>query len=274
MTTKPRLRREAEADASAEPIEAAVTPVETDRRTAARRDGERDGGRRRRRRGRGRGRGGEPREPRAARSLSRATPGPNTTIAHEDHDAGSPEEAMAPIQQQPRQGGAPGEAEGGDVRRRRRRGRRGGRRNRQGRERRSAVPIQWRRGPNPNLQHAVEDLDRPPASFDSAPAMKLRPSNGRSSTVPITSRRFTARSSRLLRHRLPHRPNRNRRAAARPSASRRRSALPAPPPSPVPISAADAGDLLDGERGQRPTQARLVGQAPVWATRASAGADI
>jgi ribonuclease E len=49
-------------------------------------------------------------------------------IAHEDHDAGSPEEAGA----EPRQEGAPGEsAETQEGRRRRRRGRRGGRRNRQ-----------------------------------------------------------------------------------------------------------------------------------------------
>ncbi len=101
---------------------------------------ERDGDlrRRRRRRGRGRGRGreGEPREARGPREPRATSEGgqPFTSetvaehaVAHEDHDAGSPEEegfgAGAP-----REEGAAGES--GDVRRRRRRGRRGGRRNR------------------------------------------------------------------------------------------------------------------------------------------------
>ena len=107
---------------------------------APRGDGERDG-RRRRRRGRGRGRGGEPREG-AGRPFTRETV-PEHAIAHEDHDAGSPEE-VGLDEQQPRQGGAPEDAEGGEVRRRRRRGRRGGRRNRQGRN--GEAPFQGNNG--------------------------------------------------------------------------------------------------------------------------------
>ncbi|HEY1472714.1 MAG TPA: Rne/Rng family ribonuclease [Pseudolabrys sp.] len=129
------------------------------------RDGERDGGRRRRRRGRGRGRGGEPREAReGAPQFTRET-APEHTIAREDHDAGSPEEAGFE-QQQPRQGGAPG-AEG-DVRRRRRRGRRGGRRNRQGRN--GDAPFQGNGGgAQPDMQHVGGDF--PPVSDEDASAI-------------------------------------------------------------------------------------------------------
>ena len=123
---------------------------------APRGDGEREGGRRRRRRGRGRG--GEPREPReGAPQFTRETV-PEHAIAHEDHDAGSPEEAGLDAQQ-PRQGGAPGGAEG-EVRRRRRRGRRGGRRNRQGRN---------GGGPDTGLQHTGADF--PPVSDEDASAI-------------------------------------------------------------------------------------------------------
>jgi ribonuclease E len=162
---------EAEADANEEPFEAAVTSVEANENRPRGGDSERDGGRRRRRRGRGRG--GEPREPReSAPQFTRDTV-PEHAIAHEDHDAGSPEE-VGLDEQQPRQGGAPGGPEGGDGRRRRRRGRRGGRRNRQGRE--GDAPFQSNGGrPEPELQRAVEDLDRPPSSFDSAPAYEAPP---------------------------------------------------------------------------------------------------
>ena len=131
---------------------------------APRGDGERDGGRRRRRRGRGRGRGGEPREPReGAPQFTRETV-PEHSIAHEDHDAGSPEEAGLG-EQQPHQGGAPGGAEG-EVRRRRRRGRRGGRRNRQGRN--GDAPFQAGNGggPGPDMQHTGTDF--PPVSDEDA----------------------------------------------------------------------------------------------------------
>ena len=139
-----------------------------------------DAGRRRRRRGRGRGRGGEPREGAAREGGARgphesAPPFTRDTVAehsvaHEDHDGGTPEEAG--FDQPPRQAGAPVNGEGGDTpetrRRRRRRGRRGGRRNKQ---RNGDTPF------NPNeaaseldVQRAVADLDKPPSNFDSAPA--------------------------------------------------------------------------------------------------------
>ncbi|MBI3704073.1 MAG: Rne/Rng family ribonuclease, partial [Rhizobiales bacterium] len=108
---------------------------ESQRETNGRGEGEREGGRRRRRRGRGRGRGGEPREAGAPREGA-----PQFTheavaehaIAHEDHDAGSPDE-QGGEQPQRLDSAAPG-GDGADTpegRRRRRRGRRGGRRNRQ-----------------------------------------------------------------------------------------------------------------------------------------------
>jgi ribonuclease E len=85
--------------------------------------------RRRRRRGRGRGRGREEgregREPREGQPFTQETVAEHA-IAHEDHDAGSPEEEGFGQPREAREEGAAGEGE----RRRRRRGRRGGRRNR------------------------------------------------------------------------------------------------------------------------------------------------
>jgi ribonuclease E len=100
---------------------------------AAEADGEqsRDGGehrRRRRRRGRGRGRGREEgREPREAQPFTQDTVAEHA-VAHEDHDAGSPEEEG--FGEQPRETRGEEGAAGEGERRRRRRGRRGGRRNR------------------------------------------------------------------------------------------------------------------------------------------------
>jgi ribonuclease E len=97
--------------------------------------GEREGGeprRRRRRRGRGRGRGGEDREARetAPAQFTQETAA-EQTIAHEDHEAGAPEED-AGEEGESREGvtASNGNGEDQDGRRRRRRGRRGGRRNR------------------------------------------------------------------------------------------------------------------------------------------------
>jgi ribonuclease E len=90
--------------------------------------------RRRRRRGRGRGRGGEGRE---GREGTEGAPAPLThetaaehDVAHEDHDASSPEED-AGEEGEPREGAMAGNGNGESREgRRRRRGRRGGRRNR------------------------------------------------------------------------------------------------------------------------------------------------
>jgi len=131
-------------------------------------EGEREGSRRRRRRrGRGgRGRGGEPREG-GQPAFAQETVAEHA-VTHEDHDAGSPEEEGFG-QPQPRQeGGSFGENERDGGRRRRRRGRRGGRRNRQ-RNGNGEAPFRTAdTGPEPELEHAVEDMDRPP-SFESAP---------------------------------------------------------------------------------------------------------
>ena len=152
----------------------AAAPAQADEE-APRRDSEREGGpRRRRRRGRGgRGRGGEPRE--GAPTFTHDTVAEHA-VTHEDHDAGGPDEEgfSSP---QPRPEGsqsAEGEREGG--RRRRRRGRRGGRRNR---PHNGEAPFRSNEsnenGAEPELQHAVEDLDRPP-SYDADPAPSYAPS--------------------------------------------------------------------------------------------------
>jgi len=149
---------EIEAEEGVETIEA--VPGETNEEQP-RREG---APRRRRRRGRGgRGRGDESRE--IVRTFTQDTV-PEHAVAHEDHDAGSPEEEGFG-QPQPRQeSGPPREGESREGRRRRRRGRRGGRRNRQ---RNGETPFRSaENGAEPELHHAVEDLDRPP-SYESMP---------------------------------------------------------------------------------------------------------
>jgi ribonuclease E len=153
----------AEGDEYAEEPESTPAEAEGEPRV----EHEREGSRRRRRRGRGgRGRGGEPREG-VQKAFTHDTV-PEHVIAHEDHDAGLPEEDGFGPPQPRREGGSFGEGEpreGG--RRRRRRGRRGGRRNRQ---RNGETPFRsGENGPEPELQHAVEDMDRPPR-YESAPA--------------------------------------------------------------------------------------------------------
>jgi hypothetical protein len=121
----------------------------------------------------GRGRGGRGGEPREGSQPFAHDVAPEQLNAPEDHgDGSSPEEAEI-ANQQPRQAGAP--AVEGDVRRRRRRGRRGGRRSRQGRN--GEVPFQSNGGEvEPGLQHAVEDMDRPPApAFEPARSYAPRP---------------------------------------------------------------------------------------------------
>jgi ribonuclease E len=149
------LEEEPEADEHAEESEFVAAEAEIEPRP----EGEREGGRRRRRRrGRG-GRGGEPRED--AQPFTHETV-PEHAVAHEDHDAGSPEEEGF-AQPQPRHEGAPfGEGEPREGRRRRRRGRRGGRRNRQRNGNGEAPFRPAENGSEPELQRAVEDMDRAP----------------------------------------------------------------------------------------------------------------
>ncbi|MGH6725379.1 MAG: Rne/Rng family ribonuclease, partial [Pseudolabrys sp.] len=217
-------------------------------------DGEHEGGRRRRRRGRGRGRGGEPRE---GASQSAQETLPERAIAHEDHEAGSPEE-VGPGEQQPRQGGAPGTGEDGDIRRRRRRGRRGGRRNRQGRNGEAPFPTNGDT-PEPELQHAVEDLDRPPANIDSAAAYEPpmaeqpiidRPYNEPPASAPEPQPAASAPAERE--------PPRRRSTIREPAPFAAPGAAPPPsptipPPTPVISSTAseDAGQPKRGWWGKR-----------------------
>jgi ribonuclease E len=155
-----------ETEAGEEVQESEIASTETE--IESRPEAERDGGRkRRRRRGRGgRGRGGEPRED--AQPLTHDAV-PEHAVAREDHDAASSAE-QGIGHPQPRQEGATfGEGEAHDGRRRRRRGRRGGRRNRQ-RNGNGEVPSHSGEaaGPEPELQHAVDSLDRPP-NYESNP---------------------------------------------------------------------------------------------------------
>ncbi len=150
------------APAEAEDEEAAEPAGEEE---AQEEDGERDGGgRRRRRRGRG-GRGGRARErgEEAPQELTHDTAAEHA-VAHEDHDAAAPEEFEGEAGEQAAASGESGD--GGDQREgrgRRRRGRRGGRRNRR---RNGEAPLGNGGGePDADLQHAVEDLDRPPAPY-------------------------------------------------------------------------------------------------------------
>ena len=110
--------------------------------------------RRRRRRGRGRGHDHHERQERPEPTEFTHETAAEHAIAHEDHDAGSPEEdrprEAAPIREH-----AHADREG---RRRRRRGRRGGRRTR---HRNGEAPLSEGAGPDSDLQHAVEDMDAP-----------------------------------------------------------------------------------------------------------------
>jgi ribonuclease E len=152
------FEEEPEADEHAE--ESEFVAAET---VEARPEGDREGvRRRRRRRGRGgRGRGSEPRED-AQPFTHEAVP--EHAVAHEDHDAGSPEEEGFG-QPHPRHEGAPvAEGEPREGRRRRRRGRRGGRRNRQrnGNGNGEAPFRSAENGSEPGSQRAVEDIDHAP----------------------------------------------------------------------------------------------------------------
>jgi ribonuclease E len=134
-------------------------------------DGEGEQRRRRRRRGRGRGRSGEPRE--SSPQFTQETVAEHA-VAHEDHDAGSPEEDEGVGEPQ---GEAVAHAEGDsanaqngddrDGRRRRRRGRRGGRRNR---HRNGDQPLSGENG-RPHEQHGEhsEQHDGQPPQIDFPP---------------------------------------------------------------------------------------------------------
>jgi ribonuclease E len=163
------IEEETEAEEQAEEPEVASPEAEIEPQS----EGEREGGRkRRRRRGRGgRGRGVGPRE--GAQPFTHNAV-PEHAIAHEDHDAAVSLEEQGLGQPQPRpEGTSFGEGESHEGRRRRRRGRRGGRRNRQ-RNGNGETPFHpGEPGPEPQMQHAVEEDHT--SSFDSAPAYSPPP---------------------------------------------------------------------------------------------------
>ncbi len=174
---------------------------------------------------------------------------PEHAIAHEDHEAGAPEQ-VGLDEQQPRQG-APAEGEGGEVRRRRRRGRRGGRRNRQ--ERNGEAPFQSSGGEGePGLQHAVQDLDRPPASYDRAPAMERpiidRPYNEPPASPPEERPAPPPAAAPAQAEREPPRRRSTIREPAPIAATGAPPAPTLPPPTPV-ISSTASEDSGQPKRG-------------------------
>ena len=199
--------------------------------------GERDGRRRRRRgRGRGRGRGGETRE--GAPPFARETVSEHA-VAHEDHEAGAPEE-IGLDEQQPRQGVAPEDAEGGEIRRRRRRGRRGGRRNRQGRE--GEAPFQANNGGGPEREAQHAGAEFPPVSDEDASAI-APPFDEPATERPIIDRPYNEPQFAAPELKPAAPPQAAAAAPSEPEPPRRRSTIRepapiavagAPPPAPVP----------------------------------------
>jgi ribonuclease E len=185
---------------------------------SARAEIEREGGRRRRRRrGRGgRGRGSEPRDDAVAFTHDTV---PEHAIAHEDHDAGSPEEEGF---SQPRQEGAPfGDGEPREGRRRRRRGRRGGRRNRH-RNNGSDAALRNDNGPAPEVPPATEDGYESP--LEAAPAYAPPTEDSRAEPPPTEAFAPTSDAHEPLR----------RRSTVREPAPFAGESAPPPPPTPSP----------------------------------------
>ena len=169
-----------EAETEAETGEEAEAQAETEAEEVRTEGEPENGGRRRRRRGRGRGRGrnGEAREEGGESSTHDIAA--EHAVAHEDHDAGSPEEDGGEAEGGEGEEASAGENGDQEGRRRRRRGRRGGRRNRRGRngeDDSQEAPYQnGEGGPEPELRHAVEDMDRPPTWDERAePAGEAEP---------------------------------------------------------------------------------------------------
>jgi len=234
----PVAEEEEEAHAEAEPeIEAEIDAGEPREAEGESREG---GRRRRRRRGRGRGRGGEGREG-APQQFTHETM-PEHAIAHEDHEAGSPEEeGFGAEPHAPHEEGAgEGGGEHGDGRRRRRRGRRGGRRNRgRGRNGEPFGPEQpyaaaGEAPPEAELEHAVEDMDRPSRHEEREPeAEHVSYPPERPSTPPTAEAEFPAPSSNVP----PPEPAPRRRSTIREPAPIAAASMPAPAPSAPPAAA-------------------------------------
>ena len=243
------------APSSLEEIDTEAAGDDTETQADANGDGE-GGPRKRRRRGRGRGRGGEGRggEGRGSRAAAPQDGEPlgEHTVAHEDHDGGSPEESGI---DQTTAEGAEVSAEGGengDVRRRRRRGRRGGRRNRN-RDGETSLQAGDDAGTDsnddadnaasngnaePELVSAVEDLDRPPAS---APANGYENAATNEQPVPVAAPAMPEAAAAT--EDAPKEPPRRRSTIREPAPIATNDAVPTPattlpPPAPVIISTA------------------------------------
>jgi ribonuclease E len=204
-------------------------------------EGEREaGGRRRRRRRRGgRGRGGEPREYREGQQFTHETM-PEHAIAHEDHDAGTPEEfgveGGEPMERPPMHG-APGEGgEQREGRHRRRRGRRGGRRNRRSGNGGEA-PYAGERGAPPHEMHVGADF--PPVSDEDAsavsPPFEQRPAEIAAAPQPPPTAEAEFPPPEALAEEAPRRRSTVREAAFGAEGA------PTPPPTPVISSTGEEG---------------------------------
>ncbi|MFZ0029734.1 MAG: Rne/Rng family ribonuclease [Pseudolabrys sp.] len=225
-----------EVDEHFEETELGVAEAEVEQRVEGVEGGEREGSRRRRRRrGRGgRGRGGEPRDNvQNGQNFTHETT-PEHTVAHEDHNGGSPEEEDGFGQPQPRQESAQDEGELREGRRRRRRGRRGGRRNRQ---RNGEAPLRSaENGAEPGVNHVADDFDRP-VSYDStqdyAPPIEQKPPEPR---APAFSAEEPSRRRSTIREPAPF-------ASDNPPVP-----PPSAPPSPV-VSSTGAEEPVAPKRG-------------------------
>jgi ribonuclease E len=207
--------------------------------------------RRRRRGGRGRGRDreGEPRAPREASAFTHETVAEHA-VAHEDHEAGTPEEADAEGEPQQASGGQRGEERDGG-RRRRRRGRRGGRRNR---PHNGDAPLGDNGGPEPDLQHAVEDMDGGPA-IAAREHEERRPEPRQERPVPTAEAEFPPPSAPAPAAALSEPPPSEaprRRSTIREPAPIGRADAPAPAPviaTPEPVVSSTAPEPATPKRG-------------------------
>ena len=236
-----------------------------ERRAADRRDGER----RKRRTASSPSRARWPR-PRRRAARGRSTPSRHETVAehavaHEDHDAGLPEEEGVRARPQPHAEGAPlGEAERakGDAA--------------AGAAAAAAAATgatQWRGAVRAGRKWAGEpevaartcgDLDRPPSVMNESAGLCTAGRGTPPAPPPAESDR---RNNRY--------PHRSRRAVARPSASRLPSAAKVRRAPPSATAAVGAGDFQHRAGRAGSAQARLVGQAPLRAaTRAVASDEI
>ncbi|MFA6265330.1 MAG: Rne/Rng family ribonuclease [Pseudolabrys sp.] len=204
-------------------------------------DGERDPSRRRRRRrGRGRSRSGprDEAQPQAQEALG------EHAVAHEDHDAGSPDEEgfAAQDQQEPQEQqeqdsegdsvAADGVDQNGEPRRRRRRGRRGGRRNRH--RGNGEGPALGEAGENGDADDTGDDLEP-----NEAPAYAAPVAEPRRDEQPVASHAPAPRPPEpAVAEQAPAQEAPRRRSTIREPAPFTASATPSPSPAPAPTAPA------------------------------------